>query len=200
VTPRTYQLGKRQAQIDESRHKVIAAARALLSDDCGYSSFTVDSVASRADVARATIYYQFGSKVGLLEAVCDSLADEGQMSELSSAFVSPDPVQGVEAFVNQFGHFWNVDRRVMRRVRALATLDPEVGAVIGARDERRREGLRVLVAKLSTHGVLTVESDVAVRVLFSLTSFESFDGLAGPGQELTDVAPILFSLMQSLWR
>jgi AcrR family transcriptional regulator len=199
VTPRTYQLGKRQAQIDEIRQRVILAARSLLGDVSAYSAFTIDTVAARADVARATIYYQFDSKVGLLEAVCDSLAEDGQMSELSSAFMNPDPVHALEIFVDRFGQFWNSDRAVMRRLRALAALDPDVGAVINARDERRRAGLGVLVARLSENGLLTMDQDVAVRVLFTLTSFENFDSLAGPDRELTEAAPIVNALAKRAW-
>jgi AcrR family transcriptional regulator len=199
MAPRTYQLGKRQTQISESRQRVIVAARSLLGDESGYSAFTIDTVAALADVARATVYYQFTSKVGLLEAVCDSLGDDGKMSELSSAFIDPDPLQAIEIFVDRFGQLWNVDRAVMRRLRALATLDPEVGAVIDARDRRRRTGLEVLVARLSAVGRLTADRDVAVRVLFSLTSFETFDSLAGPDRELTDVGSIVFGLATQLW-
>lgn len=199
MTPRTYQLGKRQAQIDESRQKVIVAARLLLGDVAGYSAFTIDTVAARADVARATVYYQFVSKVGLLEAVCDALAEDGQMSELSSAFINPDPVKAIEIFVTRFGHFWNADRTVMRRLRALAALDPDVGAVIDARDQRRRGGIEILIARLSEKGLLSANKEVAARVLFSLTSFESFDSLAGPDGDLSDVGTIVLSLARSVW-
>src|ERR1035437_10896384 len=138
MSPRPYQLGKRQDQIDEGRQQVIDAARALLAEATSYSNFTVDAVAKRADVARATVYYQFGSKTGLLEALCDALAQEGRMSDLASAFMNPDPIEGVSAFVSGFGRFWDVDRLVMRRLRSLAALEHEVEVVISARDERRR--------------------------------------------------------------
>jgi len=199
VTPRNYQLGKRQARVDESRQRVVLAARSLLGDVAGYSAFTIDTVAARADVARATVYYQFVSKVGLLEAVCDALAQEGKMSELSSAFLNPDPMRAIEIFVDRFGQFWNADRAVMRRLRAIAALDPDVGAVIDARDERRRAGLEVLVARLSDEGLLTMDHEMAVRVLFALTSFENFDSLAGPDRELTDVGSIVLALAKQVW-
>ena len=78
MSPRPYNLGKRQEIIDQGRQQVLAAARSLLAEPGGLA-FTVDAVARRADVARATVYYQFGSKSGLLEAVCDHLADLGGM-------------------------------------------------------------------------------------------------------------------------
>jgi AcrR family transcriptional regulator len=199
MAPRTYQLGKRQSQVDESRQKVIAAARSLLGDASGYSSFTVNAVAARADVARATVYYQFVSKVGLLEAVCDALAKDGQMFELPSAFMNPDPVQAIETFITSFGRFWDADRQVMRRLRGLAALDPEVGAVISGRDERRRAGLEVLMTRLDAAGLLTVAKDLAVKILVTLTSFETFDTLAAPNQALTEVAPIVSSMAARVW-
>jgi len=197
MSPRPYQLGKRQEQIDESRRRIIDAARSLLAEADSYTAFTVDAVARRADVARATIYYQFDSKTGLLEALCDALAEAGQLSELSAAFTNPDPAQALRSFVASFGRFWAADRLVMRRLRALAALDPEVAAVISARDERRRTGLRVLAGRLGEEGVTAVEPDRAVSLLFALTSFEMFDALADPEQDLTDVVHDVLELAEA---
>ena len=199
MSPRPYQLGKRQDQIDESRQGVIDAARALLAEATSYSSFTVDAVAKRADVARATVYYQFESKSGLLEALCDALAEAGHMSDLASAFMNPDPDEAMSLFIACFGRFWDVDRLVMRRLRSLAALEREVGVVISARDERRRSGLSVLVARLNDQHFLSCEPDEAVRMLFSLTSFETFDALAGPDQPLTEVAQSVRTLASVVW-
>jgi AcrR family transcriptional regulator len=178
---------------------VIDAARALLAEATSYSSFTVDAVAKRADVARATVYYQFESKSGLLEALCDALAEAGHMSDLASAFMNPDPDEAMSLFIACFGRFWDVDRLVMRRLRSLAALEQEVGVVISARDERRRSGLSVLVARLNDQHFLSFEPDEAVRMLFSLTSFETFDALAGPDQPLTEVAQSVRTLASVVW-
>ena len=199
MSPRPYQLGKRQDQIDESRQRVIDAARALLAEATSYSSFTVDAVAKRADVARATVYYQFESKTGLLEALCDALAEAGQMSELASAFMNPDPVAAISIFIACFGRFWDADRLVMRRLRSLAALESEVGAVISARDERRLSGLTVLAGRLKEKDLLAFETDEAVRMLFSLTSFETFDALARPDQALSAVSGTVLRLASVIW-
>jgi AcrR family transcriptional regulator len=191
MSPRPYQLGQRKGLIDEGRQRVIDAARALLAEADSYTDFTINAVATRADVARATIYYQFESKTGLLEALCDALGDAAQMSELATVFTNPDPVKALRGFISRFGTFWGVDRTAMRRLRALAALDPEVGAVISARDVRRRSGLLVLVGRLSEHHLITVESDRAVDLLFTLTSFETFDSLAAPGKSTEDVVPTI---------
>ena len=67
----------------------------------------------------------------------------------------------------------------MRRLRSLARLEPEVGAVIEERDSRRRGIIEVFVDRLVTDLGLS-ETSRLVRVLTSLTSFETFDALARP--------------------
>jgi AcrR family transcriptional regulator len=211
VSPRPYNLGKRQGPIEAARQQVLDAARGLLGGTDRYTAFTVDAVARQADVARATVYYQFGSKAGLLEALCDYLAELGGMSGLAEAFTEPDPRQALRRFVACFGQFWAADRPAMRRLRALALLDPDVGAVITARDQRRHQGLTVLAGRLAgtslagtslagtslTGTSMTgAEADRAVRVLVTLTSFETFDTLAGPDRDITAAGPDIVRLCE----
>ncbi len=202
MSPRPYQLGKRQDQIDESRRRVIDAARSLLAEAGSYRAFTVEAVAKKADVAKATIYYQFESKTGLLEAVCDALAEAGGMSGLAAAFTDPDPIAALRTFVETFGRFWDADRSAMRRLRALAALDPEVGAVISARDDRRRIGLGVLAGRLAEDRTPARRIDPAdlTRVLYVLTSFETFDALAPPDAALASVVADVVNLAEAVLR
>ena len=200
MSPRPYQLGARRVRIDDSRRKIIDAARALLTESSSYTTFTMDAVAKKADVARATIYYQFETKIGLIEAVCDALAEDGQMSELASAFMNPDPIEALTIFIACFARFWNSDRLVMRRLRSLARLEQEVGAVISARDERRSSGLVVLVGRLSDQHFLAVEPDRAVQILFTLTSFETFDSLAADNLSMTEVEGEILAMAEVIWR
>ncbi|MFJ9460165.1 TetR/AcrR family transcriptional regulator [Kitasatospora sp. NPDC101447] len=169
MSPRSYRMGQRQAEVDETRARIVAAARVHLAETGGLS---LDAVARRADVARATVYYQFGSKTGLLEAVCDALAEQGGMARLAEAFTLADPWVAVDRFVEVMGGFWAFDRVCTRRLRALAALDDEVGRVIADRDARRREGAAVLT------GRLPAAPPDAAGLLFVLTAFETYDALA----------------------
>src|SRR5579859_7421009 len=123
MSPRPYQLGQRKAASDQTRARILAAARALLMAPDGYSRFSIETVARQADVARMTIYHQFGSKSGLLEALCDTLAAGGGMEQLASAFRLPEPLDVLKQYLVVFSRFWNADRLVTRRLRALAALD-----------------------------------------------------------------------------
>jgi len=202
MSPRPYQLGKRQDQIDQSRQRVVAAGRSLLAEGDSYRSFSVEAVAKQADVAKATIYYQFASKAGLLEAICDSIAVAGGLSDLPAAFTAADPLAGLRILVGVFAKFWAEDRVVMRRLRALAALDPEVEGVIARRDERRRDALEAIVGPLFADTAAKPSTDAAqlVQTLWMLTSFKTFDALAGDDRPLIDAIPTLIDLVEAAVR
>ncbi len=196
MSPRPYRLGQRQMITEQTRTRILAAARELLMESSGFSSFSLDAVARQADVARMTVYHQFGSKIGLLEALCDSLAAYGGMEQLAAAFRRPDPREALDDYIGVFGRFWDSDRLVTRRLRGLAAFDPDFEQVIRARDERRREGLRVLVQRIvKQRGHPDPEAlDEMVDVLYALLSFEYFETLAGPARRLEDVVPLVCRL------
>jgi AcrR family transcriptional regulator len=199
MSPRPYQLGQRQAATEQTRIRIINAARELLMARDGYSTFSLDLVARRADVARMTVYHQFGSKLGLLEALCDSLAASGGMEQLATAFRQPEPLEALNQYILVFSRFWDADRLVMRRLRALAALDPDFEQVIRARDERRRQGVRVIAGRISEQqGFPTAKAlNETVDTLFTLTSFECFDTLAGLTRSLEEVAPLVCRLARA---
>ena len=194
MSPRPYRLGQRQAATDETRARILAAARELLAASDGLAAFSIEAVARQAGVARMTVYYQFGSKPGLLEALFDDLAARGQIGErLAAAFRRPDTLEALAGFIAAFGHFWAADRLAMRRLRSLAALDPDFEQGVRARDERRREGLRVILQRLAERRRRPASETLneVADVLFTLTSFETFDTLAGSTRSLEDVVPLV---------
>jgi AcrR family transcriptional regulator len=170
---------------DETRARVLAAARDQLARE---TSFSIDAVARRADVARMTVYYQFGSKRGLLEALFDLLAARGGLHQLPDAFRQSDPKVALDRLIEIFARFWSSDRVVMRRLRAMAALDPELDQVLRERAEGLRNGLRVIISRLPKGRAPVAET---VDLLFALTSFESFDLLAGPDRTPEEVGPLV---------
>jgi AcrR family transcriptional regulator len=198
MSPRPYRMGQRQAAIDETRSRVIAAARELLvSADPG--RFSIDAVAQQADVARATVYYQFRSKAGLLEALFDSLGASGGMAGLADAFRQDDPLAALDAYVVVFGRFWGGERVLHRRLRGLAALDPDLGEALAARQEWRRRGAATLLARITgADGTPVAEAHPeAIGVLFTVTSFETFDTLAGADATPESVIPLVQHLARA---
>jgi AcrR family transcriptional regulator len=199
MSPRPYQLGQRQATAEQTRARIISAARELLMASNGFSGFSIDAVARQADVARMTVYHQFGSKIGLLEALFDSLATSGGMEQLAAAFRRPEPLDALAEYITVFSRFWDSDRLVTRRIHGLAALDRDFEQVVRARDERRREGLRFIVRRIvEKHGRPAPEAlDEAVDVLYTLISFECFDILAGPTRSIQEITPVMHRLARA---
>ena len=130
---RRYTLGRRQAAVDETRGRILRAARRLLLAKRG-ADFSLDAVARRARVTRLTVYHQFGSRRGLLEALFDDMAAKGGLLDaLPNAFRQADPEKALARFVATFGHFWAEGRPIVRRLQALGVLDPELGKAIAGR-------------------------------------------------------------------
>src|SRR5207244_10182138 len=102
MSPRPYRLGQRQMAADETRSRILNAAREQLEKE---ASFSIDAVARRADVARMTVYYQFGSRRGLLEALFDDLAARGGVPQVPSACQGREPMVALGRLVGRFAHF-----------------------------------------------------------------------------------------------
>jgi len=193
LSPRTYRMETRDAAAAQTRDRILSAARDLLvSED--FSEFTMDAVARKADVSRLTVYYQFESKVGLLEALYDFIAKCGHMERLPEIFrQGNDPLRTLIDFMRVFAEFWASDRNVIRRLHALAAIDAQIAQGIHARNERRRNGLRVIVDRYcrSYPPLTALQVPVAIDTLHMLTSFETFDALARSGRAFEEVVDIV---------
>ena len=193
MSPRAYRLGRREADSEKTRARIVASARRLLLSPRGFAEFSIDAVAREAGVARMTVYHRFGSKRGLLQGIFDDLAARGGMSELRDAFRNPDPLAALSDFISVFTRFWTSGRVVIRRLRAQGVIDPTLGEALREREERRREGLRVIVKRISEkegRPKAAAFGDV-VDTLFTLTSFETFDSLARRKRRPKDVAALV---------
>lgn len=121
------------------------------------------------------------------------------MEQVAAAFRQPDPLEALDDYILIFGRFWDSDRLVTRRIHGLAALDPDFERVVRARDERRRQGLHILVGRLiEKYGRPAPSSlDEAVDVLYTLISFECFDTLAGPTRSIEEVSPVVQRLART---
>jgi AcrR family transcriptional regulator len=200
MSPRPYRMDRRREITDETRLRIVNAARELLASPEGSAKFSVEAVARQAGVARMTVYYQFGSMQGLIEGVCDSLAIAGGMDRMADAFRRPDPLEALDQFIAVFMRFWETDRPVRRGLGALAVLDAETAAVLEARSGRRRQGLRVLLGRLSerTGRPRPKELEDALDLLYMLTAFHTYDSLAGPKRTVDRVTTLVQRLARQV--
>jgi AcrR family transcriptional regulator len=187
VSPRSYHSEKRQAAAEETRRRILETTRKILAGK-GMPQLTIDTVAAQADVSRQTVYNAFGSKSGLLEALCDHLAERGRIERLASAFTAASGTEAVTRFFAVFYRFWASDRVATRRLRGLATVDKELEAVIKARNERQRLGLRTLLERFPDLDASGRDPAQTVDLLCTLASFETFDQLDGRTELATSAA------------
>jgi AcrR family transcriptional regulator len=196
MSPRPYRLGRRQAAIDRTRARILQAARALLIARDS-AAFSIERVARRARVTRATVYQRFGSRAKLLEALFDDLARRGGMGNLASTFSEADPELALARFVATFGRFWTAHRAIHRRLLALGALDAGLERTLRARQEWRRQGLRLIVARLRERDGRSTQNEM-IDLLFALTSFQTFDVLAGPKRTPAAVTPLVLRAAQAV--
>ena len=183
MSPRPYRMGKRQAAADDTRARILEAARQLLANE-SETDLSMEAIARRADVSRLTIYYQFKSRPRLLEALYDHLAIRGNMRRMAEVFHEADPSVALEKLVLTFVGFWSSDPVVIRRLRGMATLDAEIDQGIRARDARRQHAAREIIRRTVLGGkkkLSTEQQNLTADVLSMLTSFESYDALARAG-------------------
>ena len=194
---RSYTAVERQRTVEAGRERIIQAARELLEDEEA-EGFSIDAVARRAGVARMTVYNQFESKAGLLEALFDSLAQHGALAGMAEIFKVPDTLEALDQYVAIFGRFWTTNRRAHRRLRAAALHDDELAAAIDSRNDRRRRGVAEIVRRLGDSARPVVSRDDVVNVVFVLLSFDTLDALAGPDRTPDDVVPIARQLIRGV--
>jgi len=183
MSPRPYRMGKRQAATDDTRARILEAARQLLANE-SETDLSMEAIARRADVSRLTIYYQFKSRPGLLEALYDHLAIRGNMRRMAEVFHEADPSVALDKLVLTFVGFWSSDPVVIRRLRGMATLDAEIDQGIRARDARRQHAAREIIRRTVLGGkkkLSTEQQNLSADVLSMLTSFESYAALARAG-------------------
>jgi AcrR family transcriptional regulator len=200
MSRRPYRLGQRQESAQQTRARIIAAASRLLAARKGFSAFTVDAVASKAGVARMTVFNHFRSKRGLLEALFDDLSARSLLNRLRAAFCRAEPREALDELIAAFGGFWSSERVVLRRIRGLMAIDPDFERGVHARDERRREALRVVVGRLTEryNQPSASRQDEVIDLLHALTSFETFDNLAGPTRSPEEVVSLMCRLAHAV--
>lgn len=161
---------QREAATAATRARLIAAAGEILREG---NKLSLEAVALRAGVTRLTVYNQFGSRHGLLEAVFDDRAAAGGLHRIPQAMAMADPREALRRIVAIFCDFWGGDGAVRGLHEAVAQ-DPEFAAALAARGERRRGTVRTLIARMDLPGDAAALTDMVT----ALTSQGFFAQLA----------------------
>ncbi|MFL6605107.1 MAG: TetR/AcrR family transcriptional regulator [Steroidobacteraceae bacterium] len=192
---RAYRSPKRDSAAGKTRARIIAAANKQLRSAKGLQSLSLESVAAQAGVTRLTLYNQFGSRRGLLEAVFDDVAFRGGLHRLPEAMAEQDPRAALQRLVGIFCEFWYFNRHMLGRIIGAGVADRRLQSAMRARNERRRKLLAVIIKRLQAAGRARPEvCEEVVDVLFVLTSHAVFAGLADKGRSVEAVCRLVQNL------
>lgn len=176
ISPRPKKISKKEQNATRARAGIVQAARDLFVD-AGFHHTSVEDVAERAGVARATVYYQFKSKSGLLDAVIGQAQKRGA-SDIDEAFAEhpdlwPDPLEALGTFIEQTCQVWEADRPLFRRVVGLALVDPKVSRVVDAREKLRGYASKELGLRLTGR----YSQRITAQALWAVTNFANYDSI-----------------------
>ena len=196
---RPYELGKRLQQMDQSRAAILRAARAHL-EAGGYRQLTMASLAAESGVTRQTVHNLFGTKKAILEALFDAIALDGGMDRMRDVMTQPSPEAMLALFVQVFCRFWSSHRVLIRRVHGFGAIDPEFGAVIDARNQRRLTAATRIAARIGPKQVGQGQgTNQRAAALAALTSFEFYDALVENAVDQQQAAAIVLDLAHNLF-
>src|SRR6266540_3024225 len=178
---RRYNSSGRQAQARRNREAILDAAQRQFLEG-GYAATTIAAIAAEAGVSVETIYKAFGGKPGLVRAIYQR-GLTGR--EPIPAFQRSDAMRERETDSRTIMRNWgvltsevsSVVAPIVRLVRAAATSDPDMAALLRTSNDTREERARHHARFLKQRGYLRegVTLAQATDILWTCTSDELYD-------------------------
>jgi AcrR family transcriptional regulator len=156
-------VSRRPRKSQQTRERIIAAVHDLLEEGSFHES-TVEEVASRAGVSRATLYQHFGTRLGLVDAMCEAF-DE------NPALIAVRETDDIDDFIAKVVDFWASEEKVLVQLYGAAALDPAASDLVARQRRDRQSELRRLLRGLE------IDNRGTFAALSVLTSFETFQEL-----------------------
>jgi AcrR family transcriptional regulator len=151
---------KRTKPRAQTRERVVGAVRELLAEGTFHES-TVEQVATRAGVSRASLYQHFGSRVGLVDALCETF-------DATRPLLAIRETESVDEFIALVVEFWSAEEKILEQLYGVAAVDPAARDLVERQTRDRYGELRRLQRALG------VDSKDAFAELAMLTSFETY--------------------------
>jgi AcrR family transcriptional regulator len=178
MSSRAYRADRSRPGSAETRKRILQAVRDLLAEGTFHEA-TVAEIAARAGVARSTLNLHFGSRLGLIDAICEHLAETRDYAALQQALQRDDPGRALEEILTASVRFWAAEERLHRSLYGLAEIDPAARAFVERQTAERRTDLQQLTRRLRDAGQIRprLPDDEILALLLVATSFGTFDEL-----------------------
>ena len=173
---RAYHSPMRQRQSEETRHKMLAAARKLFLQR-GYAGTTTEAVAEEVGVSPRTVLAAFGSKRGILAELLGQNSFGARYQELLAQLrVEPNPLQRVKLVAQLTRQIYETSTPEFDLLRGAEAIAPELADVYREVEEGRWSLQERFITFLETCGVLRADLShtQATDELWALTSFDLY--------------------------
>jgi AcrR family transcriptional regulator len=181
MSARAYRPGRRSGST-ATRDKIISAVRELLAEGAFHTS-TVEEVAERAGVARATVYQHFRSRLDLVDVMCETFDANPALLQLREIVAGGNPDEVLDDTLALTVQFWSSEDAILSQLYGVAALDSAAHALIERQRTDRRTEYGRLVQRLEDAGRLrgSVTAEHAVALLLVLSSYDTFRELRATG-------------------
>jgi AcrR family transcriptional regulator len=173
---RPYHSRARQRQAEETRQRILTAARELLASR-GYVGMTMEAIAEAAEVSPKTVSAVVGSKREILAELVNPAAFDTHIQQLLDQLrASQEPLQRVALVVLICRQVYESLVSEFELLRTAGVVAPELADLGRQIEVRRRQNQAYLIADLQEQGVLShgLSSEEATDVLWALTSYDLY--------------------------
>ncbi|HEY4385770.1 MAG TPA: TetR/AcrR family transcriptional regulator [Ktedonobacteraceae bacterium] len=173
---RTYHSRVRQRQAEETRQRILEAARSLF-ESCGYAVTTLEAIAEVAEVSPKTIAAVFGSKHALLAEVINPDAFSTPVQQLIEELrATEDPSRRLSLVARLTRQAYEPLVSSLELLRTASAVAPELADLALQIEARRRQNQARLIVSLREQGTLHpgLSFEEATDVLWALTSYDLY--------------------------
>lgn len=184
---------------DRTRERIMLAVRELLAEGAFHES-TVEEVADRAGIARATLYQHFRSRMELVDAICDTFAVNPALLTVRKVVELADADAALAETISNSVRFWSSEDSILSQLYGVVAIDPAAQDLVDRQRADRRGELERLAHRLHTARRLPPGTNErrAVALLLVLTSYETFRELRQAGLSEREVTKTLQETGQAL--
>src|SRR5437016_4985944 len=108
---------------DATRRKILAAVRELLAESA-FHACTVEQVADRAGVSRATLYQYYRSRLDLVDGICETMAANPALLALRERVELDDADAALAETIAYSMRFWATEDAVIAELYGVVAIDP----------------------------------------------------------------------------
>jgi AcrR family transcriptional regulator len=181
MSAHAYRTTRKPGRSEATRERITGAVRELLAEGTFHTS-TVERVADRAGISRATLYQHFRSRLELVDAICETFDTNPALLELRQVIELPDAEAALDKTIANSIRFWSSEDAVLRQLYGVAAIDPAAQNLVDRQRNDRRGELERLVSNLHRARRLRDRTTArALNLLLVLTSYETFRELREAG-------------------